>query len=74
MFKLKVRTAGNGTGILLPKAVLARLKVAKGDSIVLTECPEGFEIRPYDPEFERQMALARDVMREQQDVLRELAK
>jgi putative addiction module antidote len=74
MFKVKVRTVGNSTGIVLPKEVLARLKVVKGDSILLTECREGFQITPYDPEFERQMGLARKVMREQRDVLRELAK
>lgn len=51
-----------------------RLKVTKGDSIFLTESPEGFSITPYDPDFERQMGLARKVMRERRDVLRELAK
>jgi putative addiction module antidote len=74
MVKLKVTTVGSSAGIVLPKEVLARLKVAKGDSIFLTEDPEGFRITPYDPDFERQMALARKVMRERRDVLRELAK
>ena len=74
MVKLKVTTVGSSAGIVLPKEVLARLKVAKGDSIFLTEDPEGFRITPYDPDFERQMALAFKVMRERRDVLRELAK
>jgi len=74
MVKLKVTTVGSSAGIVLPKEVLARLKVAKGDSIFLTEDPEGFRITPYDPDFERQMALARKFMRERRDVLRELAK
>jgi putative addiction module antidote len=74
MVKLKVTTVGSSTGIVLPKEVLARLKVVKGDSLFLTESQEGFRVTPYDPDFERQMELARRVMRERRDVLRELAK
>ena len=74
MMKLKVTTVGSSMGVVLPKEVLTRLKVVKGDSLFLTESPEGFRITPYDPEFERQMGLARKVMRERRNVLRELAK
>jgi putative addiction module antidote len=74
MVKLKVTTVGNSTGVVLPKEVLARLKIEKGDTIFLTEAPEGYRITPYDPDFERQMDLARKVMRERREVLKELAK
>ncbi len=74
MVKLKVTTIGSSAGVVLPKEVLARLKVSKGDSLFLTESPEGFRITPYDPEFEEDMALARKVMRKRRDLLRELAK
>ncbi len=74
MVKLKVTTIGSSAGIVLPKEVLSRLKVAKGDSVFLTESPDGVRITPYDPEFEEQMALARRFMRERRDVLRELSK
>jgi putative addiction module antidote len=74
MVKLKVTTVGSSIGVVLPKEALARLKVAKGDTLFLTESPEGFRITPYDPDFERQMTLARKVMRERREVLRELAK
>jgi putative addiction module antidote len=74
MTKVKVTTVGSSAGIVLPKEVLARLKVSKGDSLFLTESPDGFRITPYDPEFEEQMSLARRFMRENRDVLRELAK
>lgn len=72
--KLKVTTVGNSAGIVLPKEILTKLKVVKGDSVFLTESPDGFRITPYDPEFERDMALARQVMRKRRDLLRELAK
>jgi putative addiction module antidote len=73
MTKLKVLTVGSSVGIVLPKDVLMRLKVEKGSSLFLTEAPDGFRITPYDPEFERQMELARKVMHERRNVLRALA-
>jgi putative addiction module antidote len=74
MTKLKITTIGSSAGIILPKEVLARLRVAKGDSVFLTESPEGFRITSYDPEFEEQMTHARRFMRHRRDALRELAK
>jgi len=74
MLKLKVTGIGSSTGVVLPKEALARLKVAKGDTVFLTESSDGFRITPYDPEFENQMALARKFMRERRDALRELAR
>ncbi len=74
MVKLKVTTIGSSVGVVLPKEVLARLKVSKGDSLFLTESPEGFRITPYDSEFEEDMTLARKVMRKRRNLLRELAK
>ena len=74
MVKLKVTTVGSSVGVVLPKEVLARLKVSKGDSLFLTESPDGFRITPYDSEFEEDMALARRVMHKRRNLLRELAK
>ena len=74
MVKLKVTTIGSSAGIVLPKEVLSRLRVAKGDSVFLTESPDGVRLTPYDPDFEEDMALARQVMRKRRDLLRELAK
>ncbi len=59
MFKVKVRVMGYGLGIVLPKELMARLRLEKGDSILLTECPGGFQVKTYNPEFERQVASAR---------------
>lgn len=74
MIKLKVTTVGSSAGIVLPKEALAMLSVEKGDSLFLTKSPGGFRITPYDPEFEEDMGLARQVMRKRRDLLRELAK
>jgi len=74
MVKLKVTTIGSSAGIVLPKDVLSRLRVAKGDTVFLTESPDGFRITSYDPEFEEDMTIARIVMRKRRNLLRELAK
>jgi putative addiction module antidote len=74
MTTLKVTTIGNSTGVILPKEVLERLRVEKGDSLHVLETPRGIELTPYDPEFAAQMEAAERVMREDRDALRELAK
>jgi len=71
--KLKITTVGNSVGVVLPREILERLRVEKGDSLFATETPEGIELRAYDEEFADQMAIAERVMREDRDVLRKLA-
>jgi hypothetical protein len=53
---------------------MARLRLAKGDAVFLTEAPEGFRITVHDPEFEEDMTLARKIMRKRRNLLGELAK
>ncbi|MBW7850985.1 MAG: AbrB/MazE/SpoVT family DNA-binding domain-containing protein [Rhodospirillales bacterium] len=74
MYKLKLTTVGNSSGVVLPREVLTRLKVEKGDSLYLTEAPDGFRLTPYDPAFEAQMNAARRIMKKRRASLRELAK
>ena len=71
---LKVTQIGNSVGVILPKEVLARLKVGKGDSLFVTDLPDGVALRPYDADFAEAMEAAREIMKEYRDVLRELAK
>ena len=70
----KVTTIGNSVGIALPKDVLAKLRVGKGDTLCLTETPDGVLLTPYSAEFAEIMEAAEIVMREDRDVLRALAK
>lgn len=74
MISLKLTSVGNSVGLVLPKEALAKLKVEKDDVVYLTESPEGYKLTPYDPEFERQMEIARGVMRKRKNALRELAR
>ena len=64
---------GNSVGIVLPREVLAKLRVARGDSLYLTETPNGIELTPYRPDFAKQIDLAEGIMRDNRDVLKKLA-
>lgn len=74
MRPLTLTTIGNSTGVILPKEVLARLKVEKGSKIFLIETPNGYEISAYDPAFEDEIKAAEKVMAKYRNALRELAK
>lgn len=74
MIALKLTRIGNSVGIVLPKETLSKLALDAGDTVYFTESPDGYRLTPYDPEFERQMTIAREVMHERREVLRELAK
>ncbi len=74
MSALKLTQIGNSVGIILPKEVLARLKLVKGDTVYLTDSAGGVNLTAYDPEFDAQMTEARRIMKKRREVLRELAK
>ena len=74
MQALKLTQIGNSVGVILPKELLARLKVEKGDTLYVTESPDGVRLTPHDPEFSSQMDAARNIMKRRRKVLHELAK
>lgn len=73
MTTLTIRKIGNSEGVILPKELLARLHVGEGDSLYVTETPDGVALSPHDPEFELEMKLAEEIMRENRNALRKLA-
>ncbi len=70
---VKLTTVGNSTGIILPRELLDRLRLKKGDVLHVLETPNGVELTSFDPEFARQMDVAEKVMRDDRDILRRLA-
>ena len=75
VLELKLRKVGNSVGMILPKEALAHLNVEEGDSVTLTEGPEGtLRLSPHKAEVARQMEMVRDVMKRYRHTLRELAK
>ena len=71
---LKIAKVGNSAGVILPKELLARLGVGIGDKVSVEETERGIELKPYEADFETQMAAAREVMARRRRALRELAK
>lgn len=71
--KLKITTIGNSAGIILPKELLARLRLGKGDELYALETPDGVKLTVFDPELAAQMELAEKIMREDRHVLHKLA-
>jgi len=73
MSVLKVTTVGNSVGVILPKEILERLRVGKGDSLYVVETKNGIQLTAYDPAFAEQVEAAERVMREDRDALKKLA-
>ena len=75
MSVLKVTQIGNSYGVILPKEMLARLRVEKGDALFVSEAANGgYTLSPYDPGLEEQLKLGREFMREYRDTFHQLAK
>jgi putative addiction module antidote len=74
MHTMKVTQIGNSVGVILPRELVAKLGLAKGDTVYAIEQPDGVRLTTADPDFEAQMEVARAVMKRWRNVLRELAK
>jgi putative addiction module antidote len=71
---LKLTQIGNSLGVILPKEILARLKVQKGDTLFVTDAPDGLTLTPYDSSLDEQLAIGREFMHEYRDTFHQLAK
>jgi putative addiction module antidote len=74
MFALKLTQIGNSVGVILPREMLSRLKLEKGQSVFVTETPTGYTLTPYDPALAEQIEAGREFMREYRDTFHQLAK
>ncbi|HCN68532.1 MAG TPA: AbrB/MazE/SpoVT family DNA-binding domain-containing protein [Candidatus Accumulibacter sp.] len=74
MTTLKLTQIGNSLGVILPKEVLARLKLQKGDAVFVTDAANGVMLTPYDPDLDQQLEIGREFMREYRDTFHQLAK
>lgn len=73
MQKLKIVQVGNSMGVVLPREVLAQLRLDKGDALYLTSAPDGMRLTPFNPHFAQQMGMAEAVVRRRRNALRVLA-
>jgi putative addiction module antidote len=74
MLKLKLTAVGTSTGVVIPKEMLQRMKVARGDFLHVSETAEGYLVTPYDPAVAEQVEAGREFMREFRDTFKALAK
>jgi putative addiction module antidote len=74
MHTLKLTQIGNSVGVILPRELVNKLGIGKGDTVYAIEQPDGVRLTTADPDFEAQMEVARGVMKRWRNVLRELAK
>jgi putative addiction module antidote len=74
MATLKITQIGNSLGVILPRDIVERLRLAKGESVCVVETPRGIEITPFDPDFDKKLEAARKVTKRYRNALRELAK
>lgn len=71
--RLKLTAIGNSTGVVLPKDLLEKLRVGRGDELMVLETPDGIRLTPYDAEFSEQMEVAERIMRKRRTLLQKLA-
>jgi putative addiction module antidote len=72
--ELKLVKVGNSVGVVLPRELLARLRVSVGDKLFATEQRDGLRLTAHDPAFVEAMAMAEEIMREDRDILAVLAR
>ncbi len=70
----KLVPVGNSTGVIVPRELLALSGLAQGEEVTIKASPGRIEIESADDDFERQMAIAREVMQRRRKALRQLAK
>ena len=73
MHKIKIRKVGNSLGATIPKEVLEKLRVSEGDTVFVTETPDGVKLSAYDPEFEQAMAIYKQGSHKYRNAMKELA-
>ncbi len=71
---IKITKIGNSAGIILPKRLLAHLNASVGEALSVIATPRGIELAAAEPDFDAQMAVAREVMARRKRALSELAK
>ena len=72
--ELKIKKIDNSLGVSIPQEILEKMNVGEGDSLYVTQTPDGVYLTPFDPEFKIVMQAAKDITNRYYDALQELAK
>lgn len=74
MIALKLTAVGTSTGVVIPKEMLKRMKVSRGDKLHVVETPDGYLLTPYDPAIAAQVEAGREFMMKYRETFKVLAK
>jgi putative addiction module antidote len=73
--KIQIKKIGNSDGLILPEELMQRLDLKPGQQLHIVELAGGgFQALPYDPDFEKTMNVAEEIIDEYRDTLAALAK
>ena len=72
--KLKIEKIGDSISASIPQEILEQMNLKEGDSLYITQTPDGIHLTSYDPEFEKVMKTAKNISDRYRDALQELAK
>jgi putative addiction module antidote len=74
--KIQIRKIGNSDGLILPKELMQRLELKRGQQLYIVELADGggFQLLPYDPDFEKTMDVADEIVDSYRDTRAALAK
>jgi putative addiction module antidote len=73
--RIEIKKIGNSDGLILPRELMQRLDLKRGQWLHVVELPGGgFQAIPYDPDVEETMKIADEIMDEYRDTLAALAK
>jgi putative addiction module antidote len=71
--QLTVKKRGNSLSVIIPKEIATQLNIEDGDSIYLTQTPNGYELSVTDPDFAKKMDIARQGIKKYRNALINLA-
>ncbi|MBE9014013.1 AbrB family transcriptional regulator [Pseudanabaenaceae cyanobacterium LEGE 13415] len=71
---LKIEKMGDTLGLALPEEVLQKLQVKEGDTVYISETPDGIEITNHRPNLDKAMQAYQKVNEKYKNALRELSK
>jgi putative addiction module antidote len=73
VLNLKLTAVGTSTGVIIPKEMLNRMKVSRGDTLHVVETPDGYLVTPFDPGIAMQVEAGREFMKDYRDTFKILA-
>lgn len=73
--RIEIKKIGNSDGLILPRELMQRLDLKRGQQLHVVELAGGgIQLLPYDPDFEKTIETADEIMDEYKDTLAALAK